>query len=422
MRRGVFVIVGALLVALAPATAAQATVRYADPNGSTSGTCAPPDPPCTLQRAVEDPQTVDGDVVIVNPGDYLEGPDQLLIDSSISLQGAAGEPSPRIVSTSANNAVMVGGNATNAWVRRLTIEHDGLANALLLQAGSAEQIVVRSTRSACEISPTTTVTILRDSVCWTNDSQGNSALFVSTNDSGGTVTAYLRNVTAVATGSDTSGIFVWGHGSGANTAVDAQNVIARGAAADVFADADAGATATATLAHSNYVTEIEAGPGSSSITNPGTGTKNQTSSPLFADPTNGDFHQLAGSPTIDAGNASASMLGTLDIDGEERILGPAPDIGADESLDTSPPDTRITKRPPKKTKRKRATLKFIATEPGSTFECKLDRRPYRPCSSPKRYARLKPRRHVFRVRAKDAAGNVDPTPAAAVWRVKTTER
>ena len=417
MRRGVLVTFLALLVGLAAAPAAQATVRFADPNGSTSGTCAPPDPPCTLQRAVEDPQTVDGDEVIVNPGDYIES-DQLLIGASISLQGAAGQPPPRILSD-ASNAVRVSADATDARVRRLTIEHSGFFNGLLLQAGSAEQVVVRSTHSACEIAATAaSETILRDSVCWTNGSPGSSALFVTTNDPGATATSYLRNVTAVATGDSTQGIFVWGHGSGANTIVDAENVIARGVGADVWADTDAGAMATATLAHSNYVTEMETGIGSSSVTDPGTGTKNQTSSPLFADAASGDFHQLTGSPTINAGNASASLLGTLDVDGEPRILGPAPDIGADELVDTSPPDTKITKRPPKKTRKKRAAFKFTSTEPGSTFECKLDRKPYKPCSSPKRYARLKRSRHVFRVRAKDGAGNVDPTPAALSWKVK----
>jgi hypothetical protein len=34
------------------------------------------------------------------------------------------------------------------------------------------------------------------------------------------------------------------------------------------------------------------------------------------------------------------------------------------------------------------------------------------------HARLEPRRHVFRVRAKDAADNVDATPATDSWRVK----
>ena len=56
--------------------------------------------------------------------------------------------------------------------------------------------------------------------------------------------------------------------------------------------------------------------------------------------------------------------------------------------DTTAPETTITKAPKKKvkTKKKRAKAKFefISTEPGSTFTCSLDGKPFAPCSSPHR--------------------------------------
>jgi len=64
-----------------------------------------------------------------------------------------------------------------------------------------------------------------------------------------------------------------------------------------------------------------------------------------------------------------------------------------------------------------ATYKFTSTEAGSSFECKLDRKNYKPCSSPRTLKRLKPAKHKFKVRAIDAAGNVDPTPAKDKFRV-----
>ncbi|HWN73256.1 MAG TPA: NosD domain-containing protein [Solirubrobacterales bacterium] len=79
--------------------------------------------------------------------------------------------------------------------------------------------------------------------------------------------------------------------------------------------------------------------------------------------------------------------------------------------DKIPPDTRIVKGPPKKTHKTTATFKFKATEGSATFQCKLDRKPFKPCRSPKTYKKLKPGKHVFKVRAIDKAGNVDPTPA-----------
>jgi hypothetical protein len=85
--------------------------------------------------------------------------------------------------------------------------------------------------------------------------------------------------------------------------------------------------------------------------------------------------------------------------------------------DTTPPDTKIVKGPPKKTHKTKVKFKFTSTEAGSTFQCKLDRKPFKTCSSPKVYKKLKPGKHVFKVRAIDKAGNVDPTPAKRKFTV-----
>lgn len=85
--------------------------------------------------------------------------------------------------------------------------------------------------------------------------------------------------------------------------------------------------------------------------------------------------------------------------------------------DTTPPDTKIVKGPPKKTHKRKVTFKFTSTEGKSTFQCKLDRKPFKACGSPKTYKKLKPGKHVFKVRAIDKAGNVDPTPAKRKFTV-----
>ncbi len=82
-----------------------------------------------------------------------------------------------------------------------------------------------------------------------------------------------------------------------------------------------------------------------------------------------------------------------------------------------PPETLIGKRPKRATESTRAKVKFSSNELGSSFECKLDRAPYRPCSSPAKLKRLTPGRHKLRIRAIDAAGNADTSPASAKWRV-----
>ena len=72
------------------------------------------------------------------------------------------------------------------------------------------------------------------------------------------------------------------------------------------------------------------------MTPPGTGTGNQTAAPAFVNQAAGNLHQTPASPTLDAGSGAASLLGTMDIDGDARSVdgncdGTAtPDIGADE--------------------------------------------------------------------------------------------
>jgi CSLREA domain-containing protein len=91
--------------------------------------------------------------------------------------------------------------------------------------------------------------------------------------------------------------------------------------------------------------------------------------------------------------------------------------GGGNVTDKTPPDTRITKAPPKKTRKTTVKFKFSATEAGSSFQCKMDSKPFKPCRSPKTYKKLKPGKHVFKVRATDQAGNVDPTPAKRKFTV-----
>lgn len=50
--------------------------------------------------------------------------------------------------------------------------------------------------------------------------------------------------------------------------------------------------------------------------------------PLFVNPAGGDFHVTSASPAIDAG---VNVQTTIDVDGDARPIGPAPDIGYDET-------------------------------------------------------------------------------------------
>jgi hypothetical protein len=99
---------------------------------------------------------------------------------------------------------------------------------------------------------------------------------------------------------------------------------------------------------------------------------------------------------------------------------PAPPVPTPPPGPVRPPLATIATDPPQKTTRPKMKLKFISDRPASSFECKLDKTPWRACASPETVRGLAPGKHVFRVRAIDAAGNRGPADRA-VWRVVAAE-
>ena len=149
--------------------------------------------------------------------------------------------------------------------------------------------------------------------------------------------------------------------------------------------------------------------------------------PLFVNELLGEFALRGGSPAIDSAFSPPLAAGesTTDLAGAPRVLDgngdgvAARDMGAYEAPvppDTTPPDTlvrngaRLKRRLAPGARRFLFRVGFSSTEAGATFQCRLDLGDFASCSSPFQ-RRLAPGRHSFEVRAVDAAGNVDPTPA-----------
>ena len=86
--------------------------------------------------------------------------------------------------------------------------------------------------------------------------------------------------------------------------------------------------------------------------------------------------------------------------------------------DTVPPETIIDAGPAATTTDTGASFAFSSNEAGVTWECALDGAAFADCASPTTYAGLAAGTHTFSVRATDAAGNVDPTPASASWTIQ----
>jgi len=93
--------------------------------------------------------------------------------------------------------------------------------------------------------------------------------------------------------------------------------------------------------------------------------------------------------------------------------------GGGGTPDTTPPDTSTTISPPPLTNQRNASFGFASTEANSTFEISVDGAAFFSATSPFQLSNVGDGLHVLAVRARDAAGNVDPTPASVAWTVDT---
>jgi subtilisin family serine protease len=91
------------------------------------------------------------------------------------------------------------------------------------------------------------------------------------------------------------------------------------------------------------------------------------------------------------------------------------------TADPSVPDTTLVGDPKHFASKARPVFTFTGSKVGTMFECSLDAGVFVPCTSPRTYETfpLAPGEHTFRVRAVDAAGRLDPTPASLTWTVPT---
>ena len=223
---------------------------------------------------------------------------------------------------------------------------------------------------------------------------------------------------------------------------------------------DAEREAKATVLYSNYdPATVDIKTNLDGIGTSGTSTYLPTEvtnlAPGFVDPAGGDFHLAPGSALVDAGDPAAPPAGALDLDGDARALagtcGSAArrDIGADELALSCPPasdgggetqgapggapaggpsqttkhaavpDTTIALRGKHLVKTTASSAKVTvtigSTVAGSTYSCRVDKKPWRSCKATTTL-RLKPGKHKVAAVAATAAGT-DPTPATVRVRV-----
>jgi hypothetical protein len=332
-----FVLAGCLIV---PA-AASATTRYAAPGGTAADTvCVTPDAPkCSIGAAAGGPNVLGADEAVILPGEYsdtagdLDGDaapnstDHVVQPTAASVHGAAGQPRPVITLNSDTfYGAFLLGSGTLSDVEIVTSA--STSDFTTVGTATVDRVVARSSKDNAIVCNQSQGTI-RDTACLSSGS-GGAAIGAST-FIGGTFTVNVRNVTAIATGSSSYGAFYfYGTASppvGPTITISAKSLIAQGTSQDVRVRALAtGTSVTMNLDHSDYDTAVDedVSGGAASVTAPGTG-NNITGVPTLAAD---GYHELSGSPTINAGATDGSS-GATDIDGQLRSIGTA-DIGADE--------------------------------------------------------------------------------------------
>jgi large repetitive protein len=130
----------------------------------------------------------------------------------------------------------------------------------------------------------------------------------------------------------------------------------------------------------------------------------------------GAYTAVAGSPWnitgISAGNYTFSVrakdaAGNIDATPETYAW----------TVDLTAPNTTILTYPTNPGSSSSATFTFDASESGSTFQGQLDAGAYVTVTSPLTFNGLADGSHTFNVRAVDAAGNIDGTPASHTWTI-----
>jgi hypothetical protein len=100
---------------------------------------------------------------------------------------------------------------------------------------------------------------------------------------------------------------------------------------------------------------------------------------------------------------------------------PAPASPTPTPPTSSPPDTVIDSGPTGLIGESSVTFTFNGSDTNDTFQCRLDGAPWVTCTSPQQYTALAEGVHTFQVRAVNAGGEVDPTPASASFTVEATQ-
>jgi hypothetical protein len=319
------VLAGVALFVLGGAQGAWA-LRYASPTGASSSNCQTPATACDLATAVHGVggnKPAKGEEVIVEPGNYSVSGSAIEPGAAgMSVHGVAGKPRPVI--TGHTTAVFRANGVDSLTLGYLDIEEQGGVEALGINSGVLERLFISGTPGGptgsyktvlCECANST----LRDSVIVALPGSTHGAVGIWSN--GGSATETLYNDTIYSEAALAPAIQLFQEGASGKLFLNAYNTIAVNSAGGH--DVSASPLGIIYITHSDYASPTGAAVSSTSEGG------NVKAPPLFVNAAAGDFRELVGSPTIDAG-LNQPVDGTLDFEGNPRQFGASTDIGAYE--------------------------------------------------------------------------------------------
>ncbi len=137
------------------------------------------------------------------------------------------------------------------------------------------------------------------------------------------------------------------------------------------------------------------------------------------DPSGNASFTFSTSTRVAVGQTITAMARSVNLDasfGDTSEFSAPKSVGK-ASLSALSPETTKLSGPSGSTNSPTAHFKFASPNPEATFECSLDGGAYYECSSPENINLLSDGRHIFLVRAIDAEGSADASPAEWVWAV-----
>jgi hypothetical protein len=316
------------MIAAVGATSASASIRYAVPTGGAATGDCPEANPCVITRAFS--SAVAGDEVRIAPGDYTITNEIANFANDLTVQGTPGAAPPQLKYTGpsiGSHALWLEGS--NVVLRNVHIAGETDGSWYLVRMGGAgglvDRVRIENVGTAAAYVGGTDLIRVRNSVIRAATPTGAAMTLGRGEITGSTI---IADGGPMARALDFQESF-FGAGS---LQVTVRNAILLGGANDVLASASAPSAYLLDIDYSAVDAVGVSGDGLTYVA----GTHNVAAPPQLVNvAAAADVHQLPTSPTLNAGTAAAVVAGDADLDGQPRLLGAAPDIGADE-IDDAP--------------------------------------------------------------------------------------